>query len=267
MTPTRTAPGPTPNKELDAAWIDVVADGEVRWSFEVPTTVTGFEARSIKGEGFCERLMVANEEQLAAGAISVHHLGSALILPVVRPHDYLTLQLKGFRGEIRPVGFQKDAGRYLGRINRIAQTLPMTLALDEREIVVYPDQIATTAAWPQRLFRVDLLYLECDGLLINEVRVSSIHQPIERGTPAAFFNENGQLRQLQKDLAFFAARDAPLDVADLRTALKKATEHADKGRTVRFDTAEPGNRILIEFFNPTREPIVAKGCYTGLTVQ
>lgn len=116
-------------------------------------------------------------------------------------------------------------------------------------------------AQPQQIFRVDRLFLNCDGLVIVEARVGNLRQKIEEGTPASLFNENGALQDL---------RDAVTKVStlnELKTlqASLELREPLSKGLTIRFDTAEVGNFITLKLHNPTDHRIWVEGAYYGVT--
>ncbi len=267
---------------LDAPWIEVTHDGVQRWLFEEKTRVMGFETRDLKSDGYCHQLLVGASDQMANSATIPVAMLNNLTLESVIPGTYLALKLTGFRGEIRPVGLQYSGVFQPGAriVHRQSRVVPMTIGLTELpDIVAPPGQRTIVQAWPQRLFRVDLLYLDCDGLVIDLVKVGNQPQRIERGTPAKFYNENGVLAALQRALAkafvVDTGKSASARLEELRESFG-AVESADpgtygaganKGRAVLFDTAEVGMVITLELLNPTNKPIVVSGCYTGRTID
>jgi hypothetical protein len=116
----------------------------------------------------------------------------------------------------------------------VIQSVPMVLGLDGVDIPGRCYNVCVSIH-PQRLFRADRLYFDCDGLIIEWAEVGNCPQPLTKA-PTSYYRE-----------------------VDEETKMK--------GRPFRFDTAEVGNLITFCFSNPTGSVITVSGCLEGVTIR
>lgn len=112
-------------------------------------------------------------------------------------------------------------------------SVPMVMGFDPVDMPPHSDLIVVSLH-PQQLFRVDRIYFDCDGLIIEWVEVGCMRQPLTKA-PTSYYRE-----------------------VDEETKMK--------GRPFRFDTAEVGNLITFCFSNPTGSVITLSGCLEGVTI-